>query len=62
MWWISTSPGSSVPPTWHSTFGFSGLAPNRSGRRPLSFSTPHNRSAASRQSPGGFDVSIRIYR
>ena len=35
MWWMRTSPGSSVPPTWHSTFGFSGFAPNVTGDKPL---------------------------
>ena len=35
MWWMSTSPGSSVPPTWQSTFGFSGFAPNIVRRQPV---------------------------
>jgi hypothetical protein len=61
MWWMRTSPGSSVPPTWHRTFGFSGRAPNMTGDNPLSRSALHSSSAASRQSPGGFDVSIRTY-
>ena len=61
MWWMRTSPGSSVPPTWHSTFGFSGFAPNVTGDSPSARRAPQSSSAASRQSPGGFDVSIRTY-
>src|SRR3990172_11871108 len=58
---MRTSPGSSVPPTWHRTFGFSGVAPNVTGVRSFSTSTRHRSSAAARQSPGGFVVSIRTY-
>src|SRR4030067_2282329 len=58
---MRTSPGSSVPPTWHRTFGFSGVAPTVTGGRSFSTSTRHRSSAAARQSPGGFVVSIRTY-
>ena len=61
MWWMRTSPGSSVPPTWHRTFGFSGFTPNVTGESPSARSASQSRSAAPRQSPGGFDVSIRTY-
>jgi hypothetical protein len=42
-------------------FGFSGVAPKVIGVRPFPIRTRHNSSAAARQSPGGFVVSIRTY-